>query len=80
MSNTTVLPISLPKELARALDRQARAQAMTRSEFMRDLIRRRLAFARLDEFRPEFSGRARKAGIRNLPDAVRAVREIRNSH
>ncbi len=76
---TTIVPISLPKDLARELDRAARRDAMTRSEFVRDLIRRRLAFARLDEFRKEISSQARRQGIRTLRDAVRAVREIRES-
>lgn len=77
MSKTTVVPISLPTILAKELDRIAEEEAMTRSEFVRDLLRRRLAFAALNDFRKEFSRRARKAGIRTLADAVRVVREVR---
>lgn len=78
MQNTKVVPISLPKDLARSLDRQARAASMTRSEYVRDLLRRKLAFAKLDEFRKEASVRAQKAGFTALDDAVKAVREIRS--
>lgn len=78
MSNTAIVPISLPKELARELDRLAKKEVMTRSEYVRNLVRRQLAFAQLDEFRKEFTKRAKKAGIRTLKDAVKAVREIRN--
>lgn len=78
MGNSMILPISLPKELARELDREAKKQAMTRSEYVRNLLRRQIGFARLDEFRKDFAKRAKKAGIRTLEDAVRVVREIRN--
>ena len=43
MANTTVVPISLPKELAQNLDKAARRAQMTRSEFVRDTIRKRVA-------------------------------------
>ena len=78
MQKTTVVPISLPKEMAKELDRMAKKEAMTRSEYVRDLVRRKMAFAKLDELRVEVSKRAKKAGIRTLQDAVRAVREIRD--
>lgn len=78
MSNIAIVPISLPKELARELDRMAKKEAMTRSEYVRSLLRRQTAFWKLDELRKVASKRAEKAGIRTLQDAVRAVREIRN--
>lgn len=78
MSNTTVIPISLPKELARKVDRVAQERSMTRSEYVRDLIRRQIAFSELEEFRIEAARRAKKAGLRTLDDAVRVVREIRD--
>ncbi len=49
MANTTVVPISLPKELARNLDRAAKHAQMTRSEFVRDTIRTRVA-SLIDEY------------------------------
>lgn len=78
MQNTTVVPISLPKQMAKELDRMAKKESMTRSEYVRNLVRRQLAFRQLGEFRKEFSVKAKKAGIRTLEDAVRAVREIRH--
>ncbi len=78
MQNTTVVPISLPKEMAKQLDQMAKKEAMTRSEYVRNLVRRQLAFRQLDEFRKEFSVKAKKAGIRTLQDAVKVVRQIRD--
>ncbi|MBI2636773.1 MAG: ribbon-helix-helix protein, CopG family [Parcubacteria group bacterium] len=77
-NNTTVVPISLPKAMAKELDRAAKKQFMTRSEFARDMLRRQLAFTRLDELRRAVSSRASAAGIRTLEDAVKAVRELRD--
>ncbi len=78
MPNTSIVPISLPKELARQLDRMARREAMTRSEYVRNLVRRQVSFRKLDELRVEAANRAKKAGIRTIQDAVRVVREVRN--
>lgn len=78
MSNTAVIPISLPKELARAIDREAKTRSMTRSEFIRDLVRRQLAFSSLRELQSEAARRASKAGMRTQEDVVRAVRELRS--
>jgi len=78
MSKTKIVPISLPKELAIELDRAAKKDSMTRSEFVRDMLRKRLAFARLSNFQQKFSRRARKAGIRSLGDAVQTVRKLRD--
>lgn len=78
-SNTTVVPISLPKEMAKELNRSAKKQAMTRSEYVRFVLRRQGSFARLDNLREEMSKRAKKAGIITLQDAVKAVREIRDN-
>lgn len=78
-SNTTVVPISLPKEMAKELDRSAKRQEMTRSEYIRDILRKQIAFAKMDAFRQEFSSRAKKAGILTQADAVRLVRAARNN-
>lgn len=78
MAKTKILPISLPQDLAVELDKAAKKESMTRSEFVRDMLRRRLAFTKLSEFQQEFSRRAKKAGIRNLNDAVKEVRKLRD--
>jgi metal-responsive CopG/Arc/MetJ family transcriptional regulator len=53
MSKTTIVSVSLPDRLAKELDKTARAQAMTRSEFVRDMLRRRLAVEQLREARKD---------------------------
>ena len=51
---------------------------MTRSEFVRDLIRRQVSFSALRELQRETARRAPKTGIKTLEDAVRAVRDLRS--
>lgn len=77
--NTVIVPVSMPKEMARELDQASKNRSMNRSEYIRDMLRKQVAFARMDVFREEFSRRAKKAGIRTLQDAVRAVRDVRDN-
>ena len=77
MQKTVIFPISLPRELGKQVDQMAKKESMTRSEYIRNLVRRQLAFRQLDEFRKEFSVKAKKAGIRTPQDAIRAVRAVR---
>lgn len=77
--NTVIVPVSMPKEMARELDQASKNRSMNRSEYIRDMLRKQAAFARMDVFREEFSRRAKKAGIRTLQDAVRAVRDVRDN-
>jgi len=76
--NSVVVPISLPKEMAKELNEASKSRSMTRSEYIRHVLRRQIAFAKMDALRNEMSKRAKKAGIITLQDAVRAVREIRD--
>lgn len=76
--NTTIVPISLPKAMARELNTAAKQEAMTRSEYVRYVLRRQLSLVKMNAFREEFSVRARKFGIKKLSDAVSAVREVRD--
>ena len=77
MANTVVVPISLTKTLARQVDRLAKQQDMTRSELVRDAIRRRLAFVDLRYLQSEFARQAGRAQVRTLRDSVRLVRTVR---
>lgn len=80
MSNgpkTVVLPISLPSTLARQLDTAAKMEAMTRSEYVRSLIRRQMGFNAFRLLQEEASKRSKGAGIRTLRDAVRVARAVR---
>jgi len=79
MQKTVIFPISLPRELGKQIDQMAKKESMTRSEYVRSVVRRQIAFAGLNELRIEASKRAKKVGIRTLQDSVRAVRELRNS-
>ncbi len=76
-ATSTVIPVSLPRSLAREVDKLALKRHMTRSELFRDSIRRQVAFARLDDVRDEFAKKAQRAGVRTLQDAVRLVRSVR---
>ncbi|GEM_PF-2626807 len=80
MKNTLVITISLPRSLADLVDREAKAQAMNRSEYVRSLVRRKLAFKQIEEIRKVTAPQLQAAGIRTLQDAVRAVREVRSKH
>ncbi len=40
MSNTMIVPVSMPSNMAAMLDTRARRLAMTRSEYIRTLVRR----------------------------------------
>lgn len=72
------MPISLPSELAAQVDQAARTESMTRSEYIRSLIRRQVAFSALRELQEESSKRSKTAGVRNLRDAVKVVRTLRS--
>ena len=77
LSNTAIIPISLPVRLAKDLDYVAKNETMTRSEFVRNLIRREVAFLQLRELQTSVTRNAHAVGIRTLDDAVGAVRAIR---
>ncbi len=40
MSDTTIIPVSMPRRMAAIVDARARRLAMTRSEYIRTLVRR----------------------------------------
>ncbi len=76
-SVTTIMPISLPKEMAREINKAAKRENMTRSEYVRGVLRRQIALSGMNSFRGEFSKRAKNAGIKSLQDAVKVVRQVR---
>lgn len=49
MSDTTIVPVSMPRRLAAITDARARRLAMTRSEYIRTLVRREAAEETSDE-------------------------------
>jgi mRNA-degrading endonuclease YafQ of YafQ-DinJ toxin-antitoxin module len=40
MANSTIIPVSMPQAMAATVDARARRLAMTRSEYIRTLVRR----------------------------------------
>ena len=77
LSVTTIIPISLPKAMAREINIAAKSENMTRSEYVRGILRRQIALSKMSSFRGEFSIRAKKAGFKSLKDSVAVVRQLR---
>jgi len=59
---STTLTIRLDDKLAQKLDHVAKRSGRTRSDIVRDALRRQLAIALLDEVREELVPRAEKHG------------------
>ena len=78
MPKTVIIPISLPQKMAKELDKVARTESMTRSEFVRDMLRRQMSFYRLKTFQKEAARRASEYGFVDMEDIVKAVSEIRS--
>ncbi|MBI3626955.1 ribbon-helix-helix protein, CopG family [Candidatus Uhrbacteria bacterium] len=79
MTQTTIIPISLPRQMAKEIDRAAKVLSMTRSEFVRNTLRRQLAFYRLRELQTITGRRAADRGLMTIQDAVKAVRQVRRA-
>jgi predicted transcriptional regulator len=71
MSKT--LTIRLADDLAQKLDHVAKRSGRTRSDVMRDALRRQLAIALLDEVREELVPLAEKMGIYTDEDVFREL-------
>ncbi len=72
-----VVPISLPDELLKQVDAQAKKEARTRSEFFREAIRARLVKKELDEIYGYGQAQAKKLGLTE-EDVPRLVKEVRD--
>ena len=70
---TSALTIRLDPELDRELDRAARRSGQTRSEFVRDALRRQLAVAQLGDLRRRIMPFAEARGYLTDEDVFRDV-------
>ena len=78
-NNSIVIPISLPKVLAKELDGEAKKELMTRSEYIRSLLRKQLAFTKMQDFRGQFARHSKNTGLKTLGGAVKQVRVLRQA-
>lgn len=72
-----VINISIPEELLDAADRAAKAESRSRSELIREALRRYLDDAQWRRWQREAGRLAEAAGIRTEEDVVRAVHDLR---
>jgi metal-responsive CopG/Arc/MetJ family transcriptional regulator len=70
--------ISLPPSLSREAMNAARREARTRSELVREALRKYLEARSLDQLRMKVSRRFRAMGIRTQRDVERLIDEGRN--
>lgn len=81
--STQIVNISLPKELVEKIDRAAKDQYGSRSEYIRQAVVSRLRtqdtdiWSSLEAGADEVRDKAEKAGYTSDDDFVRAVREVR---
>ena len=81
MAKTTKVMISLPDDLLRALDAAAERAEQTRSRFIRDAVRERLARGSLDTRREaleQLRRSFRDAPPVNPEELIRAERDLRH--
>ena len=82
---TQIVNISLPKELVEKIDRAAKKQYGSRSEYIRQAVVSRLrvqdddAWDALEAGADEIRANARQAGYKSDDDFVRAVKEVRQT-
>ncbi len=76
---TITINLSIPSDLLKLVDKQAKSEHRTRSEYMREAVRDRLFHDQEWKSIQRYgAAQAKKMGIRTEEDAVRVVRELRN--
>jgi len=70
---STTVTIRLDEKLAQKLDHVAERSGRTRSDIIRDALRRQLAIAILDEIREELVPLAEKRGVYTDEDVFREL-------
>jgi CopG family transcriptional regulator/antitoxin EndoAI len=76
MPSTRVRSLSLPSDLVRQAERLAKEEGRTKTEVLREALRRYSEEKRWRRLKRYGAGRARKAGM-TAADVQRAVREYR---
>lgn len=79
MRNTKVTSLSLPPKLLRETERLAQREGRTKSELLREALRRYIADSRWRELQDFGRSHARKLGI-DEADVERLVAEYRAEH
>lgn len=69
--------ITVPSGLLEQIDKAAKAEDRSRSEFLRELARRYLARDIWERYQPIVAERARRLGIETEEDVDRLVHELR---
>jgi len=83
--STQIINLSLPKELVRKIDRAAKGQYASRSEYIRQAVVSRLraqdddVWAALAAGADEVRSSAERAGYMTDKDIARAVKEVRQT-
>lgn len=77
---SATINLSLPNELLRLIDREAKAEFRTRSELIREAARTYLSREQRWEALQRYAGqRARASGIRTEADVMQAIASTRQS-
>ena len=76
MATTRVRSLSLPSDLVREAERLAKQEGRTKTEVLREALRRYGEERRWRGLQRYGAGRARKVGLR-APDVERAIQEFR---
>ncbi|MGO9605812.1 MAG: CopG family ribbon-helix-helix protein [Candidatus Binataceae bacterium] len=79
MRTTKVTSLSLPPKLLREAERLARREGRTKSELLREALRRYVADSRWRQLQEFGRSQARKLGIEEV-DVERLVTEYRSEH
>lgn len=77
MRSTKVWSFSLPQELVRDLERIAKEENRTKSELIREALRRYIEAREWRKIQEEMEARAQQLGITTEADVERIVDEVR---
>jgi len=77
MRTTRILSFSLPQEMVRELERIAREEHRTKSELIREALRRYVEARKWKQLQAEMAARARRLHITTEKDVERLVDEVR---
>ena len=69
----TTITLRLPDELDAALERQCAVRGVSKSDLVRDALRRFLAVSELQDSRANFVGRAQTQGVHTDEDVFRRL-------
>ena len=77
---TITINLSLPSEFLKMIDRQAKSERRTRSEYLREAARERLVREQKWKSLQRYgAARAKAMGIRTEEDILRLIAEVRKS-